>query len=272
MLRHIIRKIIKANPNLDLDLKKSYSKLTPFSYVYQTIFLAFLLSFSISFIILIVMINKFGQYVFFGLIIFITLYYIFFKFFFSYNSVKIKQIEREQDNDLLFILEFLLVDLKSGSNLGMSIENLSKIKRPTSRFFKNILLDIKIGTDIENSIKNSINYCASYNLKVIMKRIYDSLEIGGNLDLTIENQIKEFSQKKIIKIKGYSKKINPLVTVYLLLGIVLPSLGITFFIVGATVLNITPSFLGLILSVIFVIMFFLQYLFYSFFRFQKETL
>ena len=161
------------------------------------------------------MINKFGQYVFFGLIIFITLYYIFFKFFFSYNSVKIKQIEREQDNDLLFILEFLLVDLKSGSNLGMSIENLSKIKRPTSRFFKNILLDIKIGTDIENSIKNSINYCASYNLKVIMKRIYDSLEIGGNLDLTIENQIKEFSQKKIIKIKGYSKKINPLVTVYL---------------------------------------------------------
>ena len=98
-----------------------------------------------------------------------------------------------------------------------------------------------------------------------MKRIYDSLEIGGNLDLTIENQIKEFSQKKIIKIKGYSKKINPLVTVYLLLGIVLPSLGITFFIVGATVLNITPSFLGLILSVIFVIMFFFTISFLLFF-------
>ena len=105
-----------------------------------------------------------------------------------------------------------------------------------------------------------------------MKRIYDSLEIGGNLELTLENQIKEVSQKKIVKIKEYSKKINPIITMYLLLGIVLPSLGITFFIIGATILEITPDFLRIILGVVFAIMFFMQYLFYSFFKFQKETI
>ena len=272
MLKDIIRKIIRNNPLLSLKLKKSYSKLSPFAYVYQIIVLSFFASFGIGFVLFVVLLKQFTNLLIFGIIAFPLIFLIFYFFFFNLVDVKVKQIGREQDSDLLFILEFLLINFKSGVPIGIAIESLSKIDRPTAKFFKEIHFDIKTGLDIETAIKNSIEYSASYDLKTIMKRIYDSLEIGGNLELTLENQIKEVSQKKIVKIKEYSKKINPIITMYLLLGIVLPSLGITFFIIGATILEITPDFLRIILGVVFAIMFFMQYLFYSFFKFQKETI
>ena len=59
---------------------------------------------------------------------------------------------------------------------------------------------------------------------------------------------------------------------YLLLGIVLPSLGVTFFILGAALLNITPAFLKYILIFIFLVMFGFQYIAYSSFKFSKSTI
>ena len=107
---------------------------------------------------------------------------------------------------------------------------------------------------------------------MLLKRLKDSLTIGVDLKTVLENYIEESSEKKIIEIKGYSKKLNPIIMMYLLLGIVVPSLGITFFILAATLLEMTPQLLKLILICIFLIMFAFQYITYTLFKFSKSTL
>ena len=70
MLKDIIRKIIRNNPLLSLKLKKSYSKLSPFAYVYQIIVLSFFASFGIGFVLFVVLLKQFTNLLIFGIIAF----------------------------------------------------------------------------------------------------------------------------------------------------------------------------------------------------------
>ena len=96
------------------------------------------------------------------------------------------------------------------------------------------------------------------------------MEVGVDLRVVLENFILEASEKKLLEVKAFAKKLNPIVMMYLLVGIVLPSLGITFFILGAAMMEITPVLLKYILIFIFLLMFAFQYFAYSTFKFSKS--
>lgn len=268
---NFIRGIVQNNPQLKDKLKKSASKQTPFQYVYQTIFMTILSSVAMYFILFLL----FKSNLFLFLIIsLVGIFFIFimYKFWFSYVDVQIRQRARELDGDLLFVSEYFLVSLESGLPLGNSIQNLSRLKRPGALFFKRIYTDFKTGKDLEQALVEGAKNCPSESLKILLKRLKDSLEIGIDLKQILENFIDESSEKKITEIRGYSKKLNPLVMMYLLLGIVMPSLGVTFFILGASFLSITSDLLKYILIFIFMIMFIFQYFAYSGFKFSKATI
>ncbi len=268
---NFVRGLVKSNPKLKLKLKKAGSKQTPFQYVNQTITMTI---FSIiAMIVILFMIFK-GKILLFilysiGLLFFSPILY---KFWLSYVDVQIRKYARELDSDLLFVSEYFLVSLESGLPLGNAIQRLSKLNRPGGRFFNKIYTDFRTGKDLERAIDEGAIYSASDSLKVLMKRLKDSLNIGVDLRMILINFIQESSEKKISEIRAYSKKLNPIVMMYLILGIVLPSLGVTFFILAATFLNLSPELLKYILIFIFLIMFGFQYISYSSFKFSKSTL
>ena len=267
---NIVRGIVQRNQILKLKIKKAGIKSTPFQYVHQSIFMTFL---SIGFIMLLVYLflkNNF-IYLFLGMLGSLFLTPIIFKFWFSYIDVQIEKYKRTVEGDLLFICEYLLVSLESGLPLGNAIKRFSRLNRPGAKFFKRIYTDFQTGKSLEAALIEASKYSPSESLRVLLKRLQDSLNIGVDLKTVLENFILESSDKKIIEIKGYSKKLNPIIMMYLLLGIVMPSLGITFFILGAAMLEITPVFLRLILIMIFLLMFGFQYMSYSAFKFSKSA-
>lgn len=269
---NFIRGIVKKNPQLKLKLKKANSKLTPFQYVYQTITMSI---FSVLAILIIVFMLFKDNFTYLGIGIFSTIFIIgplIYKFWFSIADVQITKAGREIDSDLLFVSEYFLVSLESGLPLGNSIQNLSKLDRAGSRFMKRIYMDFKTGKDLESALEEGASYCPSDSMKVLLKRLKDSLNIGIDLRSVLENFIEESSETKLIEIRGYSKKLNPIIMMYLILGIVLPSLGVTFFILGASIMQLTPELLKYILIIIFLIMFGFQYMAYSIFKFNRATI
>jgi len=195
-----------------------------------------------------------------------------YNFFMGYIDVMIAKKGRELDGDLFYVSEYFLVSLESGLPLGNAIRELSKLDRPGAKFFKKIYTEFQTGKDLEGALEEGAKNCASELMKVLLKRLKDSLNIGVDLKGVLENFIEEAAEKKIIEIRAYSKKLNPLVMMYLLLGIVVPSLGVTFFMLGATFIGITPTGLKLILFVIFLLMLVFQYIAYSGFKFSKATI
>lgn len=271
ILTNFIRGIVKKRPELKLKLKKAFSKITPFQYVSQMLFMTI---FSVIALLAILFpIFRENILIYLGIVLIIVLMTpAIFAFWMSYVDVQVNKMGRELDQDLMFVSEYFLVSLESGLPLGNAIKNLSEIKRPGGRFFKRVYTEFRTGKDLEGALEDAIAYSASEELKNLLKRLKDSLSIGVDLRKVLENFIKESSEKKIIEIKGYSKKLNPIVMMYLILGIVMPSLGVTFFILAAAIIDITPDFLRLILVLIFLIMFAIQYVAYSAFKFSKATI
>lgn len=269
---NFIRGIVKNQTGLKLKLKKAASKLTPFQYIHQTIGMTVMSLVALGFI-LFVATKKFLFFMLVSEIILVFLgSYIIYKFWVGFVDVQIRKYAREVDGDLLFISEFFLVNLESGMPLGNAIQELSKLDRPGGKFFKRVYTEFQTGKDLTTALKDASIYSPSDSMRIFLKRLEDSLTIGVDLNSVLENFIVESSEKKIIEIRGFSKKINPIIMMYLLLGIVIPSLGITFFILGATLMEITPIFLKYILIFIFLIMFLFQYMSYSAFKFSKSTI
>lgn len=266
-----IREIVQSHPELKIKLKQAASKQTPFQYIYQTVTMTALSTFAFLFIG--IMVTKSYPLILIittgSILVFSTIIY---NFFLSYIDVMIAKKGRELDSDLLFISEYFLVSLEAGLPLGNAIQEFSKLDRPGAIFFKKIYTEFRTGKDLEGSLMEGSKNCPSESLKILLKRLKDSLDIGVDLKMVLINFIEESAEKKVIEIQGYSKKLNPLVMMYLLIGIVVPSLGVTFFMLGATFISLTPAGLKLILFVIFLAMFAFQYIAYSGFKFSKATL
>lgn len=271
MIENFIRGIVANHPELKLKLKKAASKQTQFQYVYQTLTMTFM---SVIFLILILfLITKSNLIIFvIGTSVLCILSPILFRFWFGFVDVQIGKVGRELDSDILFVSEYLMVSLESGLPLGNAIQRLSRLNRPGGKFFNRVYTEFKTGKDLETALDEASTYSASDNLRILLKRLKDSLTIGVDLKSVLENYIEESSERKIIEIRGYTKKLNPIIMMYLLLGIVVPSLGITFFILAATLLEMTPQLLKLVLVIIFLLMFVFQYITYTMFKFSKSTL
>lgn len=271
VLKAIIRQIATDDGKLPLKLKKAGSNLSAHQYIRQTIMITIFTVILLSMILFLI----FGSnklYLFLGILILILFSPLIYKFAFAYIDVQISKFGREIDSDLLFVAEYFLVTLEGGLPLGNSIRRLSLLDRPGGRFFNRIYLDFKTGKDLEIALNDASIYSPSISLKKFLKKLKDSLEIGVDLKSILENFISEFSEKKVIEIQSFSKKLNPIIMIYLLLGIVLPSLGVTFFILFAAIADISSDLLKYILIFIFLLMFGFQYLAFSMFKFSKSTI
>jgi len=271
ILSVIIRKFVKKHPKLKDKLKKADSKYTPFQYMYNTLFMTiFTYIFLIVFLFIIFKKNlTLFLYASLGSILLIPFIY---KFFLSIVDVQIEKLKRELDSDLMFVSEFFLVELSSGLPVGNAIENISKFNRPSGRFFKRVLLDFKTGVSLNKALENAYYYAPSRKFKELLKKMRDSLIIGVDLIPILKDFLDEASEQNLIKIKKFSKSINPIVLMYLLLGIIFPSLGVALFILGSVMLNVTPALLKYILIAIFFLVFLFQYFSFTMFKYKKDVI
>lgn len=270
IFKQLIRKIVNNNPTLNNRIKLAGLKQSPFQYVFQTLYLTGLIvTASLIFFVILFTGEPVMYYAIVGSIVMTPLIYL---FLFQLVDVKAKQLGRELDGDLLFISEYLLVVLESGSPLPNALEQLSQNKRPGGRFFERVLREFKMGKDLEKTLDESIDYCPSSGLKTLIKRLKDSLSIGVDLEKVLVNFVEESSEKKLIDIKGYAKKLNPLIMMYMVFGIVIPSLGVTFFILFAAISSMSSGILGVVLAFIFLFMFMFQYFSYATLKFSKSTI
>lgn len=270
IFKQLIRKIVSKHPELKKDLQKAGMSQSPFQYTFQTIYLTGLMVIGMLFFVIILFAGEpILIFLILGIVILAPLIYF---FLFSLVKVKASQLGRELEGDILFISEYLLVVLESGVPLSNALEQLSKIKRPGGYFFERVLRDFKLGKDLEKTLDDAIGYCPSDSLRVLMKRLKDSLSIGVDLETVLANFIEEGSEKKLIEIRGYAKKLNPVIMMYMIFGIVIPSLGVTFFILFAAISGMGSDLLKWVLIFLFMFMFVFQYMAYSSLKFTKSTM
>lgn len=257
-------KIIAAHfTELDLKLKQANMDFSPVEFVKRTFIASLYTALGMEFIIFMMMASFMDEKKLLGIIIlsFLPLFGLMFFYFFNIVTVKISRLDKEINKEIIFAGRFLIVELESGVPLYNALNNLGKSYQVIGAYFRDIMNKVKIGTSLPDAINEAVELVPSNSLRKILWQISNSLRTGSDVTKPLHNVIETLVREQQIMVQEYGRKLNPLAMFYMLIAIIMPSLGITLFTIIAIFMGLNLS-LGVLMSIVAIIAF-IQFMFIS---------
>lgn len=154
--------------------------------------------------------------------------------FINYPKIKAKKISRELEKDLPYALRHMLIEVRSGISLYEAMVSVSEGYGEASEEFNKIIKDINGGKPQVESLEDSIVRNSSTQYRRAMWQMINALKSGTDISDTLETLVDSMVKQQKLDVKRYGKELNPYVLVYLMIAVIVPSLGVTFLIVLST--------------------------------------
>ncbi len=170
------------------------------------------------------------------LVAFVTFFYILF-----YPNLKVARRVREIDKNLFFAIRHLFIQVRSGVPLFDAMVSVARADYGVlSREFERTVKEISAGKDEIKALEDLALRNPSLFFRRVIWQIINSMKAGGDIGETLNVLTKSLSDEQRVRIRKYGSELAPLSLMYLMLTIILPTLGITFLIVFS-------SFTGLVI-------------------------
>ncbi len=173
-----------------------------------------------------------------------------------YPGIISKRIAFGIDQNLIFALKSMLIQVKSGIPLFDSMKNIAKADYGVvSKEFENVVQEIIAGTSESKAIEKMALRTKSDYLKKAAWQLVTSIQSGASPAGAIETTTNNLTANQLRAIKNYSAELNLWILMYLLLAAAIPTLGITFLIILSSMggSTITPEYLILVILFAFVV-------------------
>ncbi len=156
-----------------------------------------------------------------------------FSFYSSLYLPKVKGMKRakEIERELPYALRHLLIEVKSGIPLYNGLVAISEKYGAASEEIRDMVEEVNAGKSEIEAIEESIFKNPSYNFRRAFWQILNSLKTGTDIESSLESTVDDIIKQQLISIKKYGQELNPMTLMYMMVAIILPSLGITFLIV-----------------------------------------
>ena len=267
-INKLVQRISSSFPDLKKELRIAHIKTTPQEFVYKS--LKFSLPFSLGLTILFFFIvDKAGLPLILIPVAFIVIFISVFKFAFLKLKAKIVQRQKEIDREVLFAGQYLLIQLYSGRPILNALIYTSKSYGVASKYIKEIVDDISTGSSLEKALQNAMVYSSSEKFRKILFHVNNALKLGIDVTKPLSSVLDEISKEQEIEIERYGKKLNTLIIFYMLIAVVIPSIGMTVFIIISSFINFSLGLSHFLIAVAFIIL--MEFIFIAVFRSIRPT-
>ncbi|MBR9692201.1 type II secretion system F family protein [Candidatus Woesearchaeota archaeon] len=215
-------------------------KETPEEFVKKTFFTSFYMTTGLSLFLFAI----FSKVKFLAVILAVLFPIIFlgtFLYFVKLPDIKIIKKRKSIDREVVYAGRFLIVEMESGVLLYNAMANVAKSYKEIGKEFSNILNNIDMGTNIEDALNETIEFTPSPDFRRLLWQIINALRTGSDVSESLKSVVEQITREQIIEIKAYAKKLNPLAMFYMIIAVILPSLGITMLIVLSSFISIQLS-------------------------------
>ncbi len=243
----LIQRIAKSSTQLTLKLKQAEISDTPEEFIKKSLVLALYMSIGIV-VFLWLLLSRLGPVTLILLMLFPVLFVVFLFYFLRVPDVKVLKKQRDINKEIIFAGRFLIIELESGVPLYDAFKNVTKNYEVIGKYFAEIVNKVDLGTAIEDAMNETIEFTPSANFRKILWQIVNSQQTGADVSSSLKSVVEQITKEQIIEIKEYGRKLNPLAMFYMIIAVILPSIGITMFIVLSTFLNLTLK-LPILLSI-----------------------
>ncbi|MFH0870549.1 MAG: type II secretion system F family protein [archaeon] len=256
--------IAKQMPGLKLKLAQARINQEPEQYVQRTFQTALFISFSLM-IVTFMFIKQPFVLLFFPFLMLFSFFY-----FIRLADVKVEKMNRSIGQEIIFAGRFLIIELQSGVPIFNAFANVSRNYEVVGPFFDEIVEKINLGTAMEDAINEAINTTPSPDLRKILWQILNSMKTGADVADSLNAVIDQIVRQQQIAVKEYGRKLNPMAMFYMMIAVIVPSLGTTMMIVLATFLGFNVSLPLLLILAGFVG--FMQFMFFAVIKSQRPPM
>ncbi len=247
-------------PDLRLKLQQAGMPDTPVDFIRKTVFSAFYLTTGIAVVIAILM-SKANVAVTLLLVVVPVLFILMFLYFIKFPDVKILRIQREIDKEIVYAGRFLVIELESGIPIYDAFRNVSRNYPVIGKYFQNVVEDIDLGTSIDDALNRAVELTPSRNFRRVLWQIINSMTTGADVATSLNTVIEQIVREQRITLNEYGRKLNPLAMFYMIIAVILPSIGITMFVILVSFLSIKLTLTTFLM--IAGMMGFVQFLFFT---------
>lgn len=224
----IFKMLARSIPELKLKLVRARMNEEPEHYVKKTFSTAIFLTIGL-------MIIAFSFFKKPAILLFAPPIFLFsFFYFIRFVDVKIEKMKRHINQELVFAGRFLIIELQSGVPLYNAFVNLGKNYEVIGPFFNEVVEKINLGTTMEEALNEAITLTPSPELRKLMWQVLNSMRTGADVAESLNAVIDQIVRQQQIAVKEYGRKLNPLAMFYMMIAVIVPSLGTTVLIVLAT--------------------------------------
>ncbi|HDH91507.1 MAG TPA: hypothetical protein ENF38_00985, partial [Candidatus Aenigmarchaeota archaeon] len=228
-------KLAKFYPYLEVYLVQSGLNLKGREYfalaIFSSFFWFFLMLSLMSSLLAVAHVRNLG--VMFGF----PLFFSFLSFFYVllYPKLLVVRKIRNIEKNLLFAVRHLYIQVKSGVSLFDALVSISKGNYGLlSKEFEECTKKIAAGGDQIKALEELAFKNPSLHFRRIIWQIVNSLKSGADIGNTLSLLANHLSEEQKIKIRKYGSQLSPMALMYLMLTIIIPTLGITFLIIFST--------------------------------------
>ena len=153
----------------------------------------------------------------------------------QYPMLIISRKVRDLDRYLLFSLRHMQVQVKSGISLFDALVSVSNGDYGLiSEEFRKCVKKISTGLSETNALEELIFKNPSLYFRRVIWQITNAIRTGADLADTLDAIVRNLADEQKVAIRRYGSQLNPLSMMYMMLAVILPSLGITFLVLLST--------------------------------------
>ncbi len=153
-----------------------------------------------------------------------------------YPKMAAVQLANAVDQELLFALRTLLIQLSSGVSLFESMRSISKSNYgQVSEEFAEVVKEINSGSSESAALEKLAFKTKSDILKKTLWQVVITMKSGGSIVNALNSQVDVLVAQQREVIKNYSASLNLWTLVYLIIAAAMPSLGVTFLVIASSI-------------------------------------
>jgi len=268
-LNTILQRISKAFPMLRMKLKQAGMDDKAEDFIKKTFLSAFYMTTGLV-VMLFLLLAKFNVLKGAVFLIMPVVFFVMFFYMIRLPDVRITKKEKEISREIVFAGRFIIIELESGVPLYNAMVNVSKNYDVIGKYFKEITDKVDFGTSMEDALNDAVEFVPSNDFRKILWQMINSIRTGSDVAKSLYSVMEQITKDQLTEVNKYGKKLNPLAMFYMIVAVILPSLGMTMMIIlssfihfelSLTILLALAGFLG-----------FVQFMFIAMVKFSRPAI
>ncbi len=177
------------------------------------------------------------------------------------------------DRNLLPAMQNLLVQLNSGVPVFNSLVNVSKGDYGAlSAEIAKAVREINAGSAEVAALEEIARKNPSRLFRGALWQIVNGMKTGADLSAVLKEILAQIEDQQTLQIQRYGAALNPLAMFYMLLAVIVPSLGMTFLVLISSLVSFGSEITKILFYALFALVIFVQIMFMGVIRSRRPNL